>query len=223
MDIKTADRLQELRKSHGYSQEALSEKLGVSRQAVSKWERGESSPDTDNLIALANIYGITLDDILNSEKEIISKRNMSLNPPMPKMDLGSEPAGEKEHTEKPDEKKEKKKSLYPNLGKSLFKFPFALVVAGIYVVMNLVSHNWHPSWIMFILIPIYYHFAGACFTKTSKGFLFAQPVPEIVILSYLVLGFISGLWGAGAILFIIIPLYYWGVAFYKSAKRSNDK
>ena len=43
MDLKTANRLLELRKEHGYSQDALAEKIGVSRQAVSKWERAESS------------------------------------------------------------------------------------------------------------------------------------------------------------------------------------
>lgn len=219
MDIKTADRLQELRKSHGYSQEALSEKLGVSRQAVSKWERGESSPDTDNLIALANIYGITLDDILNGEKEIRRVQDMPLEPPKPGMRISSEGTKTEQHDDKSEVKKEKKKSLYPSLGKTLFKFPFALIAAALYVVLNLITHNWHPSWIMFMLIPIYYHFAGACFTKSQKGFLFAQPVPEIIILLYLILGFISGLWGAGAILFIIIPLYYWGVAFYKKNKK----
>ena len=52
------------RKQAGLSQEALADKLGVSRQAVSKWERAESLPDTDNLIALAAIYGLTLDELL---------------------------------------------------------------------------------------------------------------------------------------------------------------
>ena len=61
MDLKTANRLQQLRKENGYSQDALAEKLGLSRQAISKWERGESSPDTDNLIALAELYHMTLD------------------------------------------------------------------------------------------------------------------------------------------------------------------
>lgn len=52
------------RKQAGLSQEALADKLGVSRQAVSKWERAESLPDTDNLIALAALYGLTLDELL---------------------------------------------------------------------------------------------------------------------------------------------------------------
>ena len=69
MTIETANRLYELRKNHNLSQEELAEKLGVSRQAVSKWERSEASPDTDNLIALAKIYGLSLDELIYGEKE----------------------------------------------------------------------------------------------------------------------------------------------------------
>ena len=71
MDLITANRLQQLRKMNGYSQDVLAEKLGVSRQAVSKWERAESSPDTDNLISLAKLYGLTLDDLLNTSQDVI--------------------------------------------------------------------------------------------------------------------------------------------------------
>ena len=65
MNLEIANRLVELRKQHGYSQEDLADKLGVSRQAVSKWERVEASPDTDNLIALAKLYGVSVDELLN--------------------------------------------------------------------------------------------------------------------------------------------------------------
>ena len=68
MTIETANRLVELRKKSNLSQEELAEKLGVSRQAVSKWERSEASPDTDNLIALAEIYGMSLDELIFGEK-----------------------------------------------------------------------------------------------------------------------------------------------------------
>ena len=64
MTVSVADKLVELRKKSGLSQEELAEKLGVSRQAISKWERAVASPDTDNLIMLARLYGISLDELL---------------------------------------------------------------------------------------------------------------------------------------------------------------
>ena len=69
MTIELANRLYELRKAHELSQDELAEKLGVSRQAVSKWERSEASPDTDNIISLAKIYGLSLDELIYGAKE----------------------------------------------------------------------------------------------------------------------------------------------------------
>ena len=67
MNIEIANRLVELRKKSGLSQEELADKLGLSRQAVSKWERAEASPDTDNLICLAKLYNVSLDDLLKTD------------------------------------------------------------------------------------------------------------------------------------------------------------
>lgn len=67
MNIETANRLLQYRKKFNLSQEDLAAKIGVSRQAISKWERAEASPDTDNLILLAEIYGVTLDELLKGE------------------------------------------------------------------------------------------------------------------------------------------------------------
>ncbi|MCH3967328.1 MAG: helix-turn-helix domain-containing protein [Atopobiaceae bacterium] len=69
MNVDIAYRLSKLRRDRGLSQESLANQLGVSRQAVSKWERAESSPDTDNLIALADLYGMSLDDLLKGDPE----------------------------------------------------------------------------------------------------------------------------------------------------------
>jgi transcriptional regulator with XRE-family HTH domain len=70
MNIEIANRLVELRKKSGLSQEDLASKLGLSRQAVSKWERAEASPDTDNLICLAKLYGVSLDTLLNTDESL---------------------------------------------------------------------------------------------------------------------------------------------------------
>lgn len=70
MNIEIANRLVEYRKKNGLSQEQLADKLGLSRQAVSKWERAEASPDTDNLICLAKLYGVSLDSLLNTDESV---------------------------------------------------------------------------------------------------------------------------------------------------------
>lgn len=69
MNLEIASRLVALRKENNLSQEALAEKLGISRQAVSKWERAEASPDTDNLIALAKLYHVSLDELLKIHED----------------------------------------------------------------------------------------------------------------------------------------------------------
>ncbi|MDE6520859.1 MAG: helix-turn-helix domain-containing protein [Ruminococcus sp.] len=55
------DNLKILRKQKGLTQEEIAEKLGVSRQAVAKWEHGDTMPDIESCIKLADIYGITVD------------------------------------------------------------------------------------------------------------------------------------------------------------------
>lgn len=82
MNIEIANRLVQLRKKCGYSQEELASKLGLSRQSVSKWERAEASPDTDNLIELARLYNVSLDDLLNPDvnlDEVINKADKNPN------------------------------------------------------------------------------------------------------------------------------------------------
>lgn len=58
------------RKQNGYTQEDVAEKLGVSRQAVAKWESGETIPDIENCIALADIYGTTVDMLVRNLTEM---------------------------------------------------------------------------------------------------------------------------------------------------------
>ena len=61
--------LKRLRKTSKLTQEDVAERLNVSRQTVAKWETGESLPDIDSCIALANLYGVTIDDMVSSVKD----------------------------------------------------------------------------------------------------------------------------------------------------------
>ncbi|MGN1345614.1 MAG: helix-turn-helix domain-containing protein [Eubacteriales bacterium] len=58
------------RKKAGISQETFAEKLGVSRQAISKWECGTAAPDLDNLLAISKLFGVTTDWLLDDAQEI---------------------------------------------------------------------------------------------------------------------------------------------------------
>ena len=62
--MNIADRIQSLRKSKGISQEELADKVGVSRQAVSKWESEQSTPDIEKIILLSEYFGVTTDYLL---------------------------------------------------------------------------------------------------------------------------------------------------------------
>ena len=64
MSIKQGDYLKELRVKNKLSQEKLGERLGLSRQSVSKWEQGYAMPDTENLLKLSELYGVSVDTIL---------------------------------------------------------------------------------------------------------------------------------------------------------------
>ncbi len=60
-----SENLLTLRKQNNFSQEYVAEKIGVSRQAVAKWESGETAPDLVNTMALAQLYNVTLDNLVN--------------------------------------------------------------------------------------------------------------------------------------------------------------
>ena len=62
--MNLSDRIQLLRKARGLSQEELSVHLGVSRQAVSKWESGQSLPDLERIVDLSAFFGVTTDYLL---------------------------------------------------------------------------------------------------------------------------------------------------------------
>ena len=72
----SGEKIQALRNENKMSQEKLAELLGVSRQAVSKWEIGLSNPTTENLIRLAEIFQVSMDEIAKPETTVKVKINM---------------------------------------------------------------------------------------------------------------------------------------------------
>lgn len=71
--MELLDRIKEGRNKLNLSQDALASELHVSRQAISKWETGQSYPDLEKLIALSDIFGVTLDELVRGDKRLEKK------------------------------------------------------------------------------------------------------------------------------------------------------
>lgn len=303
MNIEIANRLVKLRKRNGLSQETLAEKLGISRQAVSKWERAEASPDTDNLIMLARLYGVSLDELLLPEEEITEAAGMPGDKlaGVPGNELagmhgdemaeiqgeekarngdsadGEAQAGSLEDAvrdpvyaeeaadggkwEKDGQEEYVKVGLEGihvldrdgsevhvgwdgihvedrktgddvhidgngvlingekkcgNWAEKGLRFPVAVVIALLYVSLGVLFHAWHPAWMLFLLIPLWYSFLGA--VRKRNACLFAYPV--FAALLYLCAGFFFGAWHPGWVIFLTVPVYYPAVSYLSG--RGND-
>lgn len=126
MDMSLSEKLLSLRKEKGLSQEELAEKLEISRQSISKWERGESSPDTNNLIKLAKIYDVSLDELINNKED----NDDGFVEPVYKNEV-----------------------FY--IVRNILLFLFILGILITYLVMGIVNNAWHPNWILFLFIPVF--------------------------------------------------------------------
>lgn len=228
MTLETAARLTALRKDKGLSQEELAEKLGVSRQAVSKWERAESSPDTDNLIALARLYGVTLDELIFSpaapdpdpvlmaraESEPAAEyvaeeeesREASADADGAPADGGSAQTSA-DFTDDPlpngsfyeHQERERMRRLDTHWA----SFPYPILVTVIYLVLGFCFHWWHPGWIIFLTIPLFY------MPRSERSYLRLLGNPIMVTIIYLLLGTLCNLWHPGWLVFLLIPLLQW--------------
>lgn len=173
MNIEIADRLVQLRRDNGLSQEDLASRLGVSRQAVSKWERAESSPDTDNLIALARLYGISLDALLLGGPAPgyggAAAAEQSAPLPEPGFSFTAEQApqyGEYQSTAPEDlsaaaaawdaAAEARRAAEWKKRRKFLLSFPFPVLVTFVYLALGFTIGWWHPGWMLFFTVPVYY-------------------------------------------------------------------
>lgn len=237
MDLAMAQRLVDRRKAAGLSQEALAAQLGVSRQAVSKWERSESSPDTDNLIALAALYGVSLDELLYGEAA--SDADSSEDGSTETVDEAKEAEDSAEHADcgdKPLVDISLARGIHvidPNKGEEVHVGWNGIHVTnerkgeevhvgpdGVHVdTLEDDGHSVHTNDDGTVTID------GETFSSwkeahnkldhhgkhfhTKVGRTWNKfPFPALVALAYLVFGIVYGTWGMGLLLVFLVPAYY---------------
>lgn len=207
MNLKIAEKFQAHRKAHGYSQEELADLLNVSRQAVSKWERGEASPDTDNLIALAKIYNITIDQLINGESEVevvVEDKDEGKAQETVKNEGEAENVEVIQEEDDDEDDDEKKLSAGQRATLAIVGGSASLIITMIYLIVGFCFDLWHPTWILFMLIPVVATFADAIVKKDVKHFAY----PVLVAAIYVLIGFLTGLWHPCWAIFLTIPVYY---------------
>ena len=207
MNIEIANRLFELRKKNSLSQEELAEKIGVSRQAVSKWERAESSPDTDNLIQLARLYEMSLDELLFTTEPV--EKNDSK--PVEQVSIGRDGihVEDKDGTEVHIELSGLRVKVKDKTDVHVEAFPFVpIAVVVIYLVLGFVFDLWHPGWLVFFVIPIFYEFVAMAEAKGARSKANLFPMALFCVVTFLLLGFLRDLWHPTWIVFLLIPIYH---------------
>lgn len=237
MDLAMAQRLVDRRKAAGLSQEALAAQLGVSRQAVSKWERSESSPDTDNLIALAALYGVSLDELLYGEAA--SDADSSEDGSTETLDEAKEAEDSAEHADcgdKPLVDISLARGIHvidPNKGEEVHVGWNGIHVTnerkgeevhvgpdGVHVdTLEDDGHSVHTNDDGTVTIDgetfsswkeahdKLDHHGKHFHTKVGRAWN-KFPFPALVTLAYLVLGIVYGTWATGLFLVFLIPVYY---------------
>ena len=244
MTIEIADRLVKLRKKYGYSQEELADKLGLSRQAVSKWERAEASPDTDNLICLAKLYGVSLDELLATDEDIdtiVEEQVKSDDKQEEKKD---------DHVEIKDDKvvlftKGGKKVTIDHDGITCYNkdgsikrknfdvpnavigaieatlFTFAVVA---YILLGALCGLWHNAWVLFFAPEIICSFMRAIRKRNAQHFNIAfVSLFSFFFVCMWVPGLDANLWHPMWTVFFAIPLYHTTVGAINKAIGKPDK
>lgn len=198
MTLEMANRFGELRRRQAMSQEMLAEKLGVSRQAISKWERGEACPDIENLIMLADLYGVSMDELIRGgdsptepgtpdawePEEPAHPEPEREQPPAPEASLQSKEAevqGKKEEEAsgwKPVPAGRRRRSRawlmfnpFTNLGVSML---FLLAWLGMIIFVILVGAD-----------PFSYYYYGSAFFAVNESFRMGNYIGFIFVLPWL--------------------------------------
>jgi len=135
-----SNRLTEMRTVHRMSQEEVASELHVSRQAVSKWETGKGAPDTTTLIALADVYGVSLDELVGRTPEEPQGFVSDIEVYQP---YEPEPA--------PETSREIARNSFTV---SRVLGMVSAIIPCVYIVLGFAFGSWATAWLLFLLIPI---------------------------------------------------------------------
>lgn len=194
MSIKQGEYLKKLRTENNLSQEKLGEKLGLSRQSVSKWEQGNAAPDIENIVKLSKLYNVSVESILNGEDDKKTEPDIT--------EAAKAKAPEAKKTEPKENKPNEKKKVHHTW--VFYSYPVLMCILYVLLGSLFSPKGWYMGWIVFLTIPLFY--TGVTAYNKKKPVIFCYPVLMLII--YLLGGFFLKLWHPLWIIFLTIPIFY---------------
>ena len=187
--MRLGEKIQVLRKQRDISQEQLAERLSVSRQAISKWETGESLPDVENILQLSNIFDVTTDYLL---KTYYDEQPTVVNPTVPNFQTSTDFKDELWNDDEDDDTAGRFNITFNFEG---MVYPVALLI---FLALGFYWGSWRSIWIIFPIAWIVEEIIS--YFKTGRLDISVYGVALIV---FLVMGFVWGLWHPGWIAFVV--------------------
>jgi len=92
--------------------------------------------------------------------------------------------------------------------KALMRLPIPLFVVAAYLAMGFLWDWWHPGWLIFLAIPVYYQLVSMMEAASIRKKLNRFPIGVLCVLAYLLLGFFFDVWHPTWMIFLVIPLYH---------------
>ena len=191
------EKIQNLRKQVGISQEQLAERLNVTRQAISKWETGECLPDIENILQLSDIFGVSVDYLLKNQQTEVS------------------PSSDSSYIIEALEEENSDTGFRFSLDFNGILYPLATLV---YLVIGFYWGLWHPGWIVFIFAWLIGD--AISYFKTGR---FNISIYGVAAVAYITLGVITGNWRHGWLLFVAAWVISSAVRPTKSKKKKKKK
>ena len=191
------EKIKELRIKNNLSQEELANKLGVTRQAVSKWEQNLALPDTNNLILISKIFNVKIDELINYNNNLSDKNiNVDIN-----------------NNDKIDNKVSKLDANTIKENENIKNTPIYNMLSSLTVLICLITfilvgmyatNGWNYSWIVWLLLPTFLSLFESIKRRKASLFLF----PVLITAIYLFIGMYFKAWHPYWLLFLSIPIYY---------------
>lgn len=202
--MKFAEFLYTLRKEKGLTQSELADKLGVTNKAVSKWETGEGYPETSQLVPLAEIFGVTVDELLKGERIIDSETSKGER---------VEKFVKEESFDESDEHN-RKAAMAGKIGELISSLIMISAII-VFFVVGFVFEKWHPGWVVFPLAAISCAIVGAVCSIVKKmhserGRKINGDISGLIMLTgswtYCFIGCLFNLWHPGWVIFPVAAM-----------------